>query len=174
MGKRHLEVHLNKVEHKYQALLDTTDGANLQLNSLALGQTAFISVARSTIHASACKRHCDRRLNGCRSKSQAYTESTARRYHTTSFTKPHRSSQAHVKKGLTDAKRDETQQPTPHSGCCLPASHSLESNCTGEDPCGQAQVYPPGRMRQRWLQTFLQGLGTEEERAKTMFIIIIM
>lgn len=29
-----------------------------------------------------------------------------------SFTKPHRSSQAHVKKGLTDAKWDATQKPT--------------------------------------------------------------
>lgn len=58
-----------------------------------------------------------------------------------------------------------------HSGGCLPASHLLESNSTGEDPCGQVQVYPPGRRRQRWLHTFLQGLGTEEERAKTLLDI---
>lgn len=42
------------------------------MNSLALGQAPFISVAGSTIHASTCKRHCNRSLNGCRSKSQAY------------------------------------------------------------------------------------------------------
>lgn len=145
---------------------------HLQLHSLALGQTAFVSVAGSTIHASTCKGHCNRWLNGWRSKSQAYTESTTTKSHH-SLTKPHRSSQARVKNGFMNAKWDATQQPTQecrqrvHStSFFLPASHSLESNATGEDPCGQAQVYPPGRRRQRWLHTFLQGLGTEGERAK--------
>lgn len=48
---------------------------HIQLNSLALGLTNFISVAGSTIHASTCKGHSDRWLNGCRSRGQAYTGS---------------------------------------------------------------------------------------------------
>ena len=72
-----------------QALLDMIDGESikhwrewlLQLNSLALGQTTFISVAGSTIHASTCKGHCNRCLNGCRSKGQADTESTTMIWH---------------------------------------------------------------------------------------------
>lgn len=84
---------------------------HLQLHSLALGQTAFVSVAGSTIHASTCKGHCNRWLNGWRSKSQAYTESTTTKSHH-SLTKPHRSSQARVKNGFMNAKWDATQQPT--------------------------------------------------------------
>lgn len=139
---------------------------HIQLNSLALGLTNFISVAGSTIHASTCKGHSDRWLNGCRSRGQAYQQTTTKSH---TFHKTNQRSQACVKKGCLNAKRHAAKQKTRvcrqqmHSGCCLPASHSWESNSTGEDPCGQAQVYPPGRRRQRWLHTFLQGLGTEEE-----------
>lgn len=44
---------------------------HIRIHLLALGQAAFIGVAGSAIHASACKRHYNRWLNGCRSRSQA-------------------------------------------------------------------------------------------------------
>lgn len=80
----------------------------LQMYSLALGHTAFISVAGSTMHASTCKGHWDNWLNGCRSRSQAHTEST-----TTSHIsqKPHRGSQACMKKmgvKMEQNRRDES------------------------------------------------------------------
>lgn len=140
------------------------------MNSLALGQAPFISVAGSTIHASTCKRHCNRSLNGCRSKSQAYqrvnNNETISQH---SLSKPHRSSQARVEDGCIDAKPQlmwGCRQYMHYSCCYLPASHSLESNSTGEEPCGQAQVYPPGRRRHRWLHTFLQGLETNDIRER--------
>lgn len=45
--------------------------------------------------------------------------------------------------------------------CLTPASHSFSLKLTREEPCGQAQVYPPGRRRHRWLHTSLQGFTTE-------------
>lgn len=50
----------------------------------------------------------------------------------------------------------------------LPASHVPESNSKKEEPCGQAQVYPPGRSRQRWLHIFLQGFGTGKKVSNTI------
>lgn len=82
---------------------------HLQLYSLALRQTTFISVAGSTVHASTCKGHWDSRLNGCRSRSQAYTESTNNNS-ITHVTKPQRSSQACVKSGVMKVKRDAAEQ----------------------------------------------------------------
>lgn len=72
----------------------------------------------------------------------------------------HKNSQAHIDAAshLTGGCRRCMQT----SWCCSPASQSLESNSTGEEPWGQAQVYPPGRRRQRWLQTSLQGLSAED------------
>lgn len=82
---------------------------HLQLYSLALRQTTFVSVAGSTVHASTCKGHWDSCLNGCRSRSQAYTEST-NNDNVTRVTKPHRSSQARVKSGVMKVKRDAAEQ----------------------------------------------------------------
>lgn len=107
MEKQHIEVYLKKVEYQnYQALMDMTDGGSinhwckwhLQLNSLALGQTAFISVAGSTIHASTCKGHWNRCLNGCRSRSQAYTKSTtaATKQHHTTVSQNHTGAARHM------------------------------------------------------------------------------
>lgn len=42
----------------------------------------------------------------------------------------------------------------------LPALQSVVLPVIKVEPWGQAQLYPPGLRRQRWLQTFLQRLGT--------------
>lgn len=46
----------------------------------------------------------------------------------------------------------------------LPASHSVTLPSINLEPWGQAQVYPSGLRRQRWLQTFLQRLGTGKQK----------
>lgn len=134
------------------------------LHSLAHGQITIISIAGSTIHASACKGHWNRRFNGCRSKSQAHRPSMP----TNSNHKTAQEQTSTWTGGVSWMQSQMTVGLVRADGLgesCrwrLPASHSVAS--VWEEPWGQAQVYPPGRRRHRWLHTFLQGLGTMDDR----------
>lgn len=77
---------------------------HLQLYSLALGQTTFISVAGSTIHASTCKGHWYSCLNGCRSRSQAYTKSTTTTTTTHTFHKTTQEQPSTCEEGVYERK----------------------------------------------------------------------
>lgn len=55
------------------------------------------------------------------------------------------------------------QAPVAAQAVSLPALHSVMLPSTKVDPWGQAQLYPPGLRRQRWLQIFLQRLGTGKQ-----------
>lgn len=56
-----------------------------------------------------------------------------------------------------------SQAPEAVRAVSLPASHSVMLPSKKVAPWGQAQLYPLGLRRQRWLQTFLQRLGTEKQ-----------
>lgn len=81
-SKQHLRLHLRVANYQKKSGAGYDEERikhwcerHPRLYSLALRQTTFISVAGSTVHASTCKGHWDSCLNGCRSRSQAYTES---------------------------------------------------------------------------------------------------
>lgn len=50
----------------------------------------------------------------------------------------------------------------------LPASHSFLLNCRRVEPCGQAQVNPPGRRRHRWLHVSWHGFRTAQNKVREM------
>lgn len=64
---------------------------------------------------------------------------------------------------LLRAAEECSQAPVAARAVLLPASHSVVLPSIKLEPWGQAQLYPPGLRRQRWLQICLQRLGTGKQ-----------